>query len=132
MAQGFIKNRTQPTDISSVTTVEIGKTVATDDGHDARSKSLPNAGSLSHVEIILTGVSAGTAVTFDLNITYDSAGKDPVLPPLTTSTTTNTLKTLFQLRRYQLLTWVFGFSLTYHRHKPRQDRCMLTYKQAQP
>ena len=94
MAQGFIKNRTQPADISSVTTVEIGKTVSTDDGHDARSRSLPNAGSLSHVDIILTGVSAGTAVTFDLNITYDSAGKDPVLPPLTTSTTTNTLNTL--------------------------------------
>jgi len=94
MAQGFIKNRTQPADVSSVTTVEIGKTIATDDGHDARSRSLPNAGSLSHVDIIFTGVAAGTAVTFDLNLTYDSAGKDPVLPPLTASTTTNTLKTL--------------------------------------
>ena len=99
MAQGFIKNRTQPADISSVTTVEIGKTVSTDDGHDARSRSLPNAGSLSHVDIILTGVATGTAVTFDLNITYDSAGKDPVLPPLTASTTTNTLKTLSPLAK---------------------------------
>lgn len=95
MAQGFIKNRTQPTLSSgSVSTVEIAKTVATDDGHDARSRSLPNAGSLSHVDLIFTGVAEITNVTFDLNITYDSAGKDPVLPPLTTSTTTNTLNTL--------------------------------------
>jgi len=94
MAQGFIKNRTQPNLSGSVTTIEIGKTVATDDGHDARSRSLPNAGSLSHVDLIFTGVAEGTNVTFDLNITYDSAGKDPVLPPLTTSTTTNTINTL--------------------------------------
>ena len=94
MAQGFIKNRTQPTVGTSVTTIEIGQTVSTDDGHDARSRSLPNAGSLSHLDLIFTGVAEATAVTFDLNITYDSAGKDPVLPPLTTSTTTNTLNTL--------------------------------------
>ncbi len=70
MAQGFIKNRTQPTLSSgSVSTVEIAKTVATDDGHDARSRSLPNAGSLSHVDLIFTGVAEITNVTFDLNIT---------------------------------------------------------------
>ena len=94
MAQGFIKNRTQPTLGGTVATIEIAKTVATDDGHDARSRSVPNAGSLSHVDLIFTGTGPGTAVTFDMNITYDSAGKDPVLPPLTASTTTDSLNTI--------------------------------------
>ena len=103
MAQGFIKNRTQPTVTTSVQTVEIGKTVSTDDGHDARSRSLPNAGSLSHVDIIFTGVAEGTAVTFDLNLTYDSAGKDPVLPPLASQTTTNTLNTLSPVAKVSVI-----------------------------
>jgi len=91
MASGFLKNRTQPTVATSAwsSAIEIGKTVSTDDGHDARSRSLPNSGSLSHVDFIFSDCDGGANLRFDLRITYDSAGRDPVLPPLAGQGTKN-------------------------------------------
>ena len=86
MAQGFIKNKTQPTvnDAAWSGAIELTGTVSTDAGHDANSRPLPSAGHLSHMDIIFTGGGGAPSVTtpFDIRITYDEAGKDPVLPPL--------------------------------------------------
>jgi len=91
MASGFIKNRTQPTIASSAwsSAIEIGKTVSGDVGHDARSRPLPNSGSLSHVDFIFSDVDGGANLRFDLRVTYDIDGKDPVLPPLAGQGTKN-------------------------------------------
>ena len=91
MASGFIKNKTQPT----ITTgnwspaIELTGTVSTDDGHDANSRALPGSGEMSHVDFLFTDIDHGATLKFDLRITYDSAGKDPVLPPLANAKTKN-------------------------------------------
>jgi len=92
MASGFIKNRTTPTITKTggfSSAIEIGKTQSGDDGHDARSRPLPGSGSLSHVDFIFSGADSGSVLKFDLRLTYDSAGRDPVLPPLAAQTTKN-------------------------------------------
>ena len=92
MASGFIKNRTQPsitkTDGFS-SAIEIGQTQSGDAGHDSNSRKLPGSGSMSHVDFIFSGADSGSTLKFDLRFTYDSAGKDPVLPPLAGQLTKN-------------------------------------------
>ena len=91
MASGFIKNRTQPT-ISHGSwspAIELTGTSSGDDGHDSNSRSLPGSGSLSHVDFLFTDIDHGATLYFDLRLTYDSAGKDPVLPPLARAKTKN-------------------------------------------
>jgi hypothetical protein len=91
MASGFIKNRTQPTVTTGnwTSAIELTGTSSGDDGHDARSRDLPGSGSLSHVDFLFTDIDHGATLKFDVRITYDSAGKDPALPPLAGQLTKN-------------------------------------------
>lgn len=91
MAQGFIKNRTTPTvaDVTWSNAIELTGTSVGDAGHDARSRKLPSAAHLSHIEIIFTGVSHSTTLTFEMRVTYDEAGREPILPPLSAQRTRN-------------------------------------------
>ena len=91
MAQGFIKNKTTPTvaDAAWSGAIECTGTAVGDAGHDAHSRSLPSAGHLSHVDIIFSSASHSTTLTFDMRVTYDEAGRDPVLPPLAGQRTKN-------------------------------------------
>ena len=91
MAQGFIKNKETPTvgDAAWSNAIELTGTVSSDDGHDANSRPLPSSGHMSHVDIIFSSASSATTLLFDLRITYDQAGRDPVLPPLSGQRTKN-------------------------------------------
>ena len=88
--QGFIKNKTKPTvALNSWVSVECAQTVSSDAGHDAKSRSLPAAGALSHIDFIFAGCDSDATVMFDLRVCYDSAGREPVLPPLAFQRTKN-------------------------------------------
>jgi|TARA_R110001583_G_scaffold168698_1_gene321569 hypothetical protein len=91
MAQGFIKNKETPTvgDAAWSNAIELTGTVSSDDGHDANSRPLPSSGHMSHVDIIFSSASSATTLLFDLRITYDQAGRDPVFPPLSGQRTKN-------------------------------------------
>ena len=98
MASGFIKNKTQPTITTGnwSSAIELTGTVSSDAGHDANSRLLPGSGSMSHVDFLFTDIDHAALLIFDLRITYDSAGKDPVLPPLANAKTKNARVTDFK------------------------------------
>ena len=91
MAQGFIKNKTTPTvaDTAWSGAIECTGTAVGDAGHDANSRVLRSAGTISDVDIIFSSASHGTTLTFDMRITYDEAGREPVFPPLAGQRTKN-------------------------------------------
>ena len=83
MAQGFIKNKDQ----TSMTwgtwyRFKLYQTESGDDGHDARSRSLPSAASLSHMDVVFEDVASGTDMQYNIRVTYDKAGNDPVVTGL--------------------------------------------------
>ncbi len=88
--QGFIKNKTKETvAFNNWVMVECAQTTSSDAGHDEKSRPLPGSGSISHVDFIFANCDADSTVFFDLRICYDSAGRDPVLPPLRFQLTRN-------------------------------------------
>ena len=91
MAQGFLKNKTTPTvaDAAWSSAIECTGTAVGDAGHDANSRSLPSSGHMSHIDIVFSSASHAMALKFELRITYDQAGREPVLPPLSGQRTKN-------------------------------------------
>ena len=75
MASGFIVNTTKPTLSTSFTSVLLAEH-RTGTASDVRSKALPNACSMSQLDVKLT--SWNGSATFDAYLTWDSAGDEPV------------------------------------------------------
>jgi hypothetical protein len=99
MASGFIKNKETPTITTgnwNTTGIELTGTVSSDDGHDANSRALPGSASMSHIDFLFTDIDHAATLIFDFRLTYDSAGKDPVLPPLANARTKNARVTDFK------------------------------------
>ena len=79
MAQGFIKNKTKPTcQLNVWQRVKLYQTVSSDAGHDARSRALPSAASLSHLDLVFDDVSAGSALQVNVALMYNEDGQDPL------------------------------------------------------
>lgn len=81
MASGFIVNTTKPTLTTSYPSPSGSDIVLlaehrTGTASDARSRALPNASSLSQLDIRLT--SWTSSVTLDCFLSWDTAGNDPV------------------------------------------------------
>jgi len=85
MAQGFIKNK----EVGSASggprcglgvwqRVKLYQTVAGDSGHDARSRALPSAASLSHLDLVFDDVSASSALQVNVALMFDEGGQDPL------------------------------------------------------
>tara|TARA_R100001510_G_scaffold44137_1_gene40637 strand:+ start:1265 stop:1774 length:510 start_codon:yes stop_codon:yes gene_type:complete len=79
MAQGFIKNKTKPTCLFNVwQRVKLHQTVSSDAGHDARSRALPSAASLSHLDLVFDTVSSSSAIMVNVALMFDEGGQDPI------------------------------------------------------
>ena len=79
MAQGFIKNKTKPTcNLGVWQRVKLYQTVSGDAGHDARSRSLPSAASLSHLDLVFDDVSVSSALQVNVALMFDENGQDPL------------------------------------------------------
>ena len=84
MAQGFIKNKTQPTITYANWSdpIKLYATSSSDAGHDSKSRKLPQSCSISHLDIVWENVANGASLLYNLRLTYDEACNDPVVPGL--------------------------------------------------
>ena len=79
MAQGFIKNKTKPTcNLNVWQRVKLHQTVSSDAGHDSRSRALPSAASLSHLDLVFDNVSSSSAIMVNVALMFDEGGQDPL------------------------------------------------------
>ena len=104
MAQGFITNTTRTSIASGSFTLTLMAEQTSGTPSDAKSRALPQACDLAQLDLAFSAVATVATFTFDVYLTWDSAGDDPLTSTAesvssTAGTTSNTSHTVISLDR---------------------------------
>ena len=104
MAQGFITNTTRTSLADSGFTLTLMAEQTSGTPSDARSKALPQACDFAQLDLAFSAVADASTFTFDVYLTWDSAGDNPLTSKAETVSSTaggtsNTSHTVISLDR---------------------------------